>query len=115
MDRGKVTGLLFVDISKAFDSLNRKVLLGKLESLRSYLAGRRQRISITGELSEYRAIIHGVPQRSILGPLLFNIYVNSLSDVVKNALVILYADDAVLICTASTSVELQAILARDFN
>ena len=52
---------------------------------------------------------------SILGPLLFNIYVNRLPNAVKNARVILYADDAVLICTASTSVELQAILARDFN
>jgi len=115
MDPWKVTGLLFVDISKAFDSLNRKVLLGKLESLRSYLAGRRQRILINGELSDCRAITHGVPQGSILGPLVFNIYVNSLPDVVKNARVILYADDAVLICTASTSVQLQAILARDFN
>ena len=70
---------------------------------------------MNGELSDCRAIIHGVPQRSILGPLLFNIYVNSLPDVVKNARVILYADDAVLICRASTSVEVQAILARDFN
>ena len=57
----------------------------------------------------------GVPKGSILGPLLFNIYVNSLPNAVKNARVILYADEAVLICTASTSVALQAILARDFN
>ena len=113
MDRGKVTGLLFVDISKAFDSLNHKVLLGKLESLRSYLARRRQRVLRNGELSHCRVITHGIPQESILGPLLFNIYVNSLPNVVKNARVILYADDAVLICTAPTSVE--AILARDFN
>ena len=47
-----------------------------------------------------------------MGPLLFNIYVNSFPNAVKNARVILYADDAVLICTC---VELQAILARDFN
>ena len=59
MDRGKVIGLLFVDISKTFDSLNHKALLGKLESLglssrslrwlRSYLADRRQRVLINGE------------------------------------------------------------------
>ena len=54
-------------------------------------------------------------QGSILRPLLFNIYVNSLPNAVKNARVILYADDAVLICTASTSVVPQAILVRDFN
>ena len=116
MDRGKVTGLLFVDISKAFDSLNHKVLLGKLESLRSYLARRRQRVLRNGELSHCRVITHGIPQESILGPLSFNIYVlNSLPDAVKNAQVILHADDKVWICTASTSVELQAILAQDFN
>ena len=115
MDRGKVTGLWFVDISKAFDSLNHKVLLGKLRWLRSDLADRRQRVLINGELSDCCAITQGVPQGSILGPLVFNIYVNSLQNAVKNARVILYADDTVLICTASTSVELQAILARDFN
>lgn len=65
MDRGKVTGLLFVDISKAFDSLNHKVLLGKLESLRSYLARRRQRVLIIGELPRCRVITHGIPQESI--------------------------------------------------
>ena len=58
MDRGKVTGLLFVDISKAFDSLNHKVVLGKLESLRSYLPRRRQRVLINGELSHCRVVTH---------------------------------------------------------
>ena len=125
MDSGEVTGLLFLDISKAFDSLNHKVLLGKLESIglssksvswfRSYLVGRRQCVLINGELSDYCAITHGVPQGSILGPLLFNIYINSLSNSVEKARVILYADDAVLSCTASTAVELQAILARELN
>ena len=62
MDEGKVTGLLFIDISKAFDSLNHKVLLRKLEHLglserslrwfRSYLADRQQSVLINGELSE---------------------------------------------------------------
>ena len=82
MDRGKVTGLWFVDISKAFDSLNHKVLLGKLRWLRSNLADRRQRVLINGELSDCCAITQGVPQGSILGPLVFNIYVNSLQNVV---------------------------------
>lgn len=115
MDRGKVTGPLFVDISKAFDSLNRKVLLGKSVSP-IISCWKTSRILINGELSDCRAITHGVPQESILGPLSFNIYVlNSLPDAVKNAQVILHADDKVWICTASTSVELQAILVQDFN
>ena len=80
MDEGKVTGLLFIDISKAFDSLNHKVLLRKLEHLglserslrwfRSYLTDRKQSVLINGELSEPHTITLGVPQGSILGPLL---------------------------------------------
>ena len=66
-----ITGLWFVEISKAFDSLNHKNLLEKLESLglssrslrwfRSFLADRRQRVLINGELSDCRAITHGMP------------------------------------------------------
>ena len=76
MDEGKVTGLLFVDISKAFDSLNHKVLLRKLEHLglserslrwfRSYLADRQQSVLINGELSEPHTITH---TRQHFGPL----------------------------------------------
>ena len=75
MDEGKVTGLLFVDISKAFDFLNPKVLLRKLEHLglserclrwlRSYLADRQQSELINGELSEPHTITLGVPQGRI--------------------------------------------------
>ena len=93
MDEGKVTGLLFVDISKAFDCLNHEVLLRKLEHLglserslrwlRSYLADRQQSVLINGELSEPCTITLGVPKGSILVPLLFNVYTNSLPNAVK--------------------------------
>ena len=96
---GKLPVYCFFDISKAIDSLNHKNLLGKLESLglssrslrwfRSYLADRRQRVLINGELSDCRTITHGVSQGSILDPLLSNTYVNSLPNAVKNARVIL--------------------------
>ena len=125
MDRGKVTGLLFVDISKAFDSLNHKVLLGKLEHVglsgrslkwfRSYLVDRQQRVLINGESSEPRPIALGVPQGSILGPLLFNIYINSLPNAVVKTQMILYAHYAVLVCAASTPEELHDALERDFT
>ncbi len=125
MDKGNITGLLFVDISKAFDSINHKVLLGKLGNMalsskalkwfRSYLIDRKQSVSINGEMSDPRSVVLGVPQGSILGPLLFNIYVNSLPNAVENTRVILYADDAVLIFAASTPYELQKILERDFS
>ena len=125
MDEGKVTGLLFIDISKAFDSLNHKVLLRKLEHLglserslrwfRSYLADRKQSVLINGELSEPHTITLGVPQGSILGPFLFNVYINSLPNAVKKTRMILYADDAVLFCDASTRQELQIALEREFT
>ena len=125
MDEGKVTGLLFVDISKAFDSLNHKVLLRKLNHLgvserslrwfRSYLADRQQRELINGELSERHSITLDVPQGSILGPLLFNVYINNLPNAVKKTRMILYADDAVLFYDASTREELQTTLEREFT
>ena len=121
----KVTGMLFLDISKAFDSINHKILLGKLEHIglsarslrwfKSYLADRRQCVCINGEMSETRTIDLGVPQGSILGQLLLNVYVNSLSTAVTKSELILYADDAVLVVAASTSQELTDALRRDFD
>jgi len=69
---------------------------------------------INGELSEPHTITLGVPQGSILGPLLFNVYINSLPNAVKKTQMILYADDAVLFCDASTRQELQIALGHEF-
>ena len=70
---------------------------------------------INRELSEPHTITLGVPQGSILGPLLFNVYINSLPNAVKETRMILYADDAVLFCDASTRQELQIALEREFT
>ena len=70
---------------------------------------------INGELSETRQIDLGVPQGSVLGPLLFNVYVNSLPTCVKKCRMILYADDAVLIYAASTPDSLQDAFVLDFK
>ena len=117
MDKGKITGSQFVDTSIAFDSINHKVLLGKLQNaalsceavkwFHSYLIDRKQSVLVNEEMSDSRSVVLGILQGSILRPLLFNIYVNSLPNAVKNTRVILYADDAVLISAASTSQELQ--------
>ena len=114
MDRGKVAGMLFLEISKAFDTINHKILLGKLEQLaarslkwfKSYLADRRQCVCINEEVSETRPIELGVPQGSTLGPLSFNVYINSFSAAVTKSELILYAVDAALIAAASTPQEL---------
>ena len=85
MDGGKLNGLLLVDMSKTFDSITHRVLLGKLELLgmsgrtlrwfKSDFADRQQSVYVDGELSETHQIALGVPQGSILGPLLFNSYI----------------------------------------
>jgi hypothetical protein len=91
-------------------------LSGKaLKWFRSYRIDRKQSVSINREMSDPRSVVLGVPQGSILGPLLFNIYVNSLPNAVENTRFVLYADDAVLIFAAATPQELQETLDRDFS
>ena len=98
--------MVFLDISKAFDKVWHKGLLYKLESLgvrdlllkwiKSYLTGRKQRVIIDGQSSDWREIEAGVPQGSVLGPLLFLIYINDITcDLQCNRF--LYADDTSLV------------------
>ena len=82
---------------------------------KKFLQGYITSVTINGELSEPHTITLGVPQGSILGPLLFNVYINSLPNAVKKTRMILYADDAVLFCDASTRQELQVALEREFT
>ena len=100
------TGAVFIDLSKAFDCLNHDLLIAKLDAygftrlaltyIRSYLRDRKQRVKMNGSYSEWRNINHGVPQGSVLGPLLFNIYINDLFISVSNSLICNYADDTTI-------------------
>ena len=121
MDNGKLTGVVFIDIRKAFDSIDHAILLQKLAYygvsqlehtwFQSYLANRQQQCHVNGSLSTKREIICGVPQGSILGPLLFLIYINDLPNCLKKTAPCLYADDTQIFASSHDPVE----LANDIN
>ncbi len=92
MDKGEVTLLLLLDLSAAFDTLDHGILLKRLESrfgingvalqwIKSYLTGRQQSVVINGVRSDDQALKYGVPQGSVLGPLLFTAYTAPLEDI----------------------------------
>ena len=86
----KHAGAILMDLSKAFDCMPHGLLLAKLEA---YFSGRKQRVKIGNGTSEWADIHKGVPQGPILGPILFNIFLNDLFKFIKKAELGNYADD----------------------
>jgi len=107
LDNHKYACGVFVDLQKAFDTVDHNILLAKLghygirgkahKLFESYLTDRRQFVTVSGQSSPERIIKHGVPQGSVLGPLLFLIYINDLNYAIKFSLVHHFADDTNLL------------------
>ena len=106
MNKKHHTAAVFVDFAKAFGSINHVKLVNKLKTfsfetkavlwLKDYLSDRRQRVMVNGDSSKWDTIKYGVPQGSILGPLLFIMFTNDMVDIIRNSNVLLYADDTVI-------------------
>ena len=118
-------GVVFVDLTKAFDTISHSKLLDKLprygiggnelEWFKDYLLNRSAVVSYDGRLSKSKEIVTGVPQGSTIGPLLFIIFFNDITDVLENSKIIKYADDTVLYVDDKEVNTIQAKLNKDID
>ena len=125
MDRGLCDIVVLLDLKKAFDTVNHEILLSKFERygfgkkavalLCNYLTDRTQRCQLNGMLSDQRGITCGIPQGSILGPLLFIIYINDLPNCLEQATPRMFADDTSLTAVGKTLNEAEEIANKDLN
>ena len=125
LDSKKIAAGIFVDLQKAFDTVNHEILIQKLNHygvrgtvnkwFLSYLSNRSQSVSILGFESDILTIKHGVPQGSVLGPLLFLIYINDLNAAIKYSKVYHFADDTNLLNVSNDPRKVQKQLNIDLK
>ncbi len=112
LDRRQHCAALFVDLTKAFDLVDHALLLQRLKSIglgnsalswfKNYLSDRTQCVAVDNYTSSIVRVRKGVPQGSLLAPLLFSIFINELGQVIKSAKLHFYADDTIIYSTASS-------------
>ena len=125
IDNGLLNGVVFLDLKKAFDTIEHSIILRKLqfygieqESLKwfqSYLDDRKQVCCVNGHMSNSLSVSCGVPQGSNLGPLLFLIYINDLPNCLSTASPRMFADDTNVSLASSTLFELENMLNQEFQ
>ena len=124
VDEQKELRVIFLDIGKAFDKVCNDGLLHKIENngvtgnllswFRDYVSNRRQRVVIKGQSSEWGTISTGVPQGSVLGPLLFLVFINDIVDIVHSEIKV-FADDTSLYLTVDNPITAAASLNIDLS
>ena len=125
MDKGQLTGVIYIDLSKAFDTISHASIVNKLPSygitgisqqwFTSYLFSRMQQVSYRGSISSPHSIYCGVPQGSILGPLLFLLHFNDSTESLSACSMLMYADDTVVFFSDKDINVIQKRLESDFS
>ena len=123
LDDGNIGCGVFIDLQNAFDTVDHQILLPKLNHygihgvsndwFKSYLSNRNHYVSINGYESGLAAITCGVPQGSVLGPLLFLLYINDLNQAIKFCKVHHFADDTDLLCLSNSIKKLNKLVNAD--
>ena len=117
------TGAVLSDLSKAFDCLPHQLIVAKFNAyglstkscalLWSYLSDRIQRVKLSGTMSDWQQLLKGVPQGSVMGPVMFNVFINDLFAIIKKSTLTNYADDNTISASKSTRVELVQTLTSE--
>ena len=125
IDNGKFGCGIFIDLKKAFDTVNHKILLMKLEHygirgfllkwFETYLTDRKQFVFYNGVKSETLSISCGVPQGSVLGPLLFLIYINDLPNISDKLSFFLFADDTNIYYESNDLIEIEKTVNKELK
>ncbi len=125
LNNNEHSAVVFLDLTKAFDCVQHDILLEKLARmgfgkhsvslLANYVSSRKQRVKINDTYSDWSEIKNGVPQGSLLGPLLFLIYVNAISDDIEKSTVVSYADDTALYYSHSNKDTLITQITQDLE
>ena len=125
LNESKTCIAAYLDVQKAFDTINHNILLIKLRAcgigdklcslLENYLSNRKQKTRLHNGLSDLKPINIGVPQGSTVGPIMFIIYINDLIKVLDNAKALMYADDTVIYCSSNCNRAVRKVMQRNLD